>query len=66
MIRDALLRVFASAWFVVVVISAWRTEGDVPPELWTVLGIGVGSLLALFRIDEGSREGGRHRREDEE
>lgn len=50
MIRDVLLGVFAAAWLTVIVITAWRT-GTVPPELWAVLGIGVGALMAVFRVD---------------
>lgn len=51
MIRDILLGVYGTAWLVVVVITAWRT-GTVPAELWAVLGIGVGALLAAFRSEQ--------------
>lgn len=51
MIRDVLLAVYAVAWLVVVVITAWRT-GSVPPELWAVLGVGAGGLVAVFRTDD--------------
>lgn len=50
MIRDLLLGVYALAWLVVVLITAWRT-GTVPAELWAVLGVGCGALIAVFRTD---------------
>lgn len=50
MIRDVLLGIYALAWLVVVVITAWRT-GAVPAELWAVLGVGAGALIAVFRTD---------------
>jgi hypothetical protein len=52
MIRDILLGVFALAWLVVVVITALHTGGMIPPELWAVLGVGAGSLVAVFRTDD--------------
>jgi hypothetical protein len=51
MIRDVLLGVFAAAWLIVMVITAWRT-GGIPPELWLTLGIGAGGILAVFRADD--------------
>jgi hypothetical protein len=51
MIRDLLLGVYALAWLVVVLITAWRT-GTVPAELWAVLGVGAGALIAVFRTDD--------------
>lgn len=50
MIRDVLLAVFAGAWLAVVLITAWRT-GTVPAELWAVLGVGAGGIVAVFRTD---------------
>lgn len=50
MIRDVLLGVFATAWLAVVLITAWRT-GTVPAELWAVLGVGAGGIVAVFRTD---------------
>lgn len=52
MIRDILLTVYAVGWLAVVLVTVWRT-GTVPPELWAVLGVGVGALLAAFRVDSG-------------
>lgn len=54
MIRDVLLAVYAIGWLVTVIITAWRT-GSVPPELWAVLGVGVGALLAAFKVDAPGR-----------
>ncbi|HEY9411109.1 MAG TPA: hypothetical protein VIP77_16135 [Jiangellaceae bacterium] len=51
MIRDVLLGLFGLVWAVVVVTTQIRT-GQVPAELWAVLGIGVGGLLAAFRTDD--------------
>lgn len=51
MIRDVLLAVFATAWLAVVLITVWRT-GTVPAELWAVLGVGAGGLVAVFRTDD--------------
>lgn len=50
MIREILLGVHATAWLVVVLITAWRT-GSVPPELWAVLPLGVGAVIGAFRAD---------------
>lgn len=57
MVRDVLLVIFAAVWAVVVVITLWRS-GTVPAELWAVLGIGVGGILAAFRTDD--RLSGKH------
>lgn len=59
MIRDILLAFYAVGWLAVVLVTVWRT-GAVPPELWAVLGVGVGALLAAFRVDSGrnGRTGG--------
>lgn len=51
MIREILLGVHASAWLVVVLITAWRT-GEVPAELWAVLPLGVGAIIGAFRADK--------------
>lgn len=51
MVRDLLLLIFAMVWAVVVIVTAIRT-GEVPAELWAVLGIGIGALLAAFRTDD--------------
>lgn len=58
-VRDLLMLVFAAAWLVVVIMTAWRT-GQVPPELWAVLGVGVGGLMAVFRTEQyvGRRRAG--------
>lgn len=50
MIRDVLLGVYALAWLVVVILTAWRT-GEVDPVLWATLGLGVGVILGIFRAD---------------
>jgi hypothetical protein len=62
-IREVLMAVYAVAWLVVVVLTAWRT-GEVPAELWAGLGIGEGALMAIFRGDEALRRRG-HAEEDE-
>lgn len=55
-IREILLIIYAIAWFIVIVITAWRTD-EVPAELWGVLGLGVGVILGLFRADSAVRRG---------
>lgn len=50
MVRDVLMVIYAAAWLFVVILTAWRT-GGVPPELWAVLGVGEGGLLAVFRAE---------------
>ena len=50
MIREILLGIHASAWLIVVLITAWRT-GEVPAELWAVLPLGVGAIIGAFRAD---------------
>jgi len=51
MIREILLGVHATAWLVVVLITAWRT-GSVPAELWAALPLGIGAIIAAFRADK--------------
>lgn len=59
MIRDLLLALFAIVWAFVVGLTVWRT-GDVPAELWAVLGLGVGAILTVFaragRDDESDND----------
>jgi hypothetical protein len=50
MIRDVLMLVYGAAWLLVVLVTAWR-DGVVPPELWAVLGVGEGALIAIFKAD---------------
>lgn len=50
MIRDVLLGVYALAWLVVVILTAWR-RGEVDPVLWATLGVGVGVILGIFKAD---------------
>lgn len=66
MIRDLLLGVYAIAWLVVVLITVWRT-GEVPAELWAVLGIGAGGIVAVFRTDSyvGRRRAPKPSKEDQ-
>lgn len=66
MIRDVLLGIFATAWLVVVLLTAWRM-GSVPAELWAVLGVGAGGIMAIFRTDAALSKrppGDTERRED--
>lgn len=51
MIRDVLLGVYALAWLVVVILTAWR-RGEIDPVLWATLGAGVGVILGIFRVEE--------------
>lgn len=51
MIRDVLLGVYALAWLIVILLTAWR-EGKVDPILWATLGGGVGVIMGIFRVDE--------------
>lgn len=64
MIRDVLLAIYGGVWAVVVVTTAIRT-GQVPAELWAVLGIGVGALLAAFRTDDRVARRGADGHDDE-
>jgi hypothetical protein len=43
---------YAVGWLTCVILSAWHNDGDVPPELFAALGVGVGAILAAFRVDE--------------
>ena len=53
-IRELLMGIYAVVWAVVVLLTAWRA-GEVAPELWALLGVGEGALMALFRGDEAIR-----------
>lgn len=53
--RTMLLTIFGVAWLAVVVITAVNNKGQVPNELWPVLGFGVGTIMAAFRIDDFAR-----------
>jgi hypothetical protein len=50
-VRDILLLIHGAAWLIVVVITALKT-GEVPAELWAVLGVGCGGIVAVFRTDD--------------
>lgn len=50
MIREILLGVHATAWLVVILITAWRT-GEVPAQLWAVLPLGIGAIIGAFRAE---------------
>jgi hypothetical protein len=50
MIREVLMAGFGVVWGVVVLLTAWRT-GSVPPQLWAVLGVGEGALVAVFKTE---------------
>jgi hypothetical protein len=66
MIREILLGVHATAWLIVVLITAWRT-GEVPAQLWAVLPLGVGAIIGAFRADnviKTSRPTESHQTED--
>lgn len=51
-IRDVILGCFMVGWIAVTIITAWKT-GSVPAELWAVPGIGIGTLMAVFRNSDG-------------
>ena len=53
-VRDVLMVGYFFVWAVVVVLTALRT-GEIAAELWAVLGVGEGALMALFRGDEAWR-----------
>lgn len=66
MIREILLGVHATAWLVVILITAWRT-GEVPAQLWAVLPLGVGAIIGAFRAGSTvgvARPGDGHHTED--
>ena len=48
--------VYAAGWIFAVVVTALRI-GEVPAQLWAVLGVGEGALMAIFRGDEALRRG---------
>lgn len=54
--RTLLLSMFGAGWLTVVIITAINNHGSVPNELWPVLGFGVGTILAAFRIDDFARK----------
>ena len=47
--RDILLLVYGAGWLIVLIITAVR--GPVPAELWGVLAIGLGAIMAAFRVE---------------
>ncbi len=51
MIRDVLLGVYAFAWLVVIILTAWR-ERKVDPVLWATFGGGIGVIMGIFRVDD--------------
>ena len=51
-IREFLMAIYGLGWFVVLIVTALRTKEPIPAELWAVLGIGEGGLLAAFRTDD--------------
>jgi hypothetical protein len=64
MIRDVLLLVYGLGWLAVLLVTVWRT-GTVPAELWAVLGLGIGGILAAFRADDRvGKRGGPDKAED--
>lgn len=62
-IREILMGVFAMVWAAVMLIVALAHQGDVPAQLWTILGIGEGTIMALFRTETyvGTRRANRPR-----
>ena len=55
MIRDVLLGVYALAWLIVILLTAWR-DGKVDPILWATLGGGVGVIMGIFRVDNNQEK----------
>lgn len=60
-VRDLLMLLFAAVWGIVVIVTALTHRGDVPPALWTVLGVGEGAIMGIFRAEPYV---GRTRRDD--
>lgn len=56
MVQRVLLCLHGTMWALVVGITAWRT-GQVPPELWAVLPVGVSAILVAFRADTATPPG---------
>lgn len=54
--RDLLLLTYGAGWLIVLVITAIR--GPVPAELWGVLAVGLGGIMAAFKTTDVI---GRHR-----
>lgn len=50
-VRDIVLIIYSVTWGIAVTISMLRT-GTVPPELLAALGVGVGAILGVFRLDD--------------
>lgn len=55
MIRDVLLGVYAFAWLIVILLTAWR-KGEVDPILWATLGGGIGVIMGIFRVDNNQEK----------
>lgn len=53
-IRDLLLCVHALAWLAVMGITVWR-KSEIDPVLWAALGGGIGVIMGIFRVEEGTK-----------
>ena len=56
--RTVMLCFIGAGWLTVVVVTAINNRGEVPPATLAALGIGIGTILAAFRVDDLAR---RHR-----
>lgn len=66
-IRELLLGLFGIVWAVLVIIVVWRTKDlvEIPNGLLASLGVGIGAIMAAFRVDEYAsmrNENGRYKR----
>jgi hypothetical protein len=50
--RYITLGVFMTVWGAVTIIVALQEGGKVPPEYWTIPGIGIGGILGAFAAFE--------------
>lgn len=57
-IREVLLAIHAVGWLTVVIVVAFKNDGDVPPALWTVLPLGITGILVAFRTEPGDKRRG--------
>lgn len=52
MARYITLGLFMVVWGAVTIIVAIQQQGKVPPEYWTLPGIGIGGILGAFAAFE--------------
>lgn len=63
--RTIMLVGFTLAWCVATITYSVTHRGEVPAELWSVYGVGVGGIWGLTKTDSDSSRtySGRHRKD---